>query len=210
MSLRIGVVGTGMMGRFHVERLASSVPDAQVVAVSDVFVEGAEQVAHAAARLATLGSSAAEKRLRARALDILALKPGEHVIEVEPGPDQAVVRDAGQFRPIQLQPDPTADHPEALVLQPSRLLGGVDAHPDQLAGGARCEAVTTDFLPRKGRLLKEQHAQAVTGHVIGGRGAAGTSADDDDVGLVGDVQRSTSVSRCLARETVHKLLQDGV
>ena len=45
MSLRIGVVGTGMMGRFHVERLASSVPDAQVVAVSDVFVEGAEQVA---------------------------------------------------------------------------------------------------------------------------------------------------------------------
>src|SRR5215207_10708830 len=45
MSLRIGVVGTGMMGRFHVERLASDVPDAQVVAVSDVYVEGAKQVA---------------------------------------------------------------------------------------------------------------------------------------------------------------------
>ena len=44
MSLRIGVVGTGMMGRFHVERLASSVPDAQVVAVSDVNIEGAKQV----------------------------------------------------------------------------------------------------------------------------------------------------------------------
>ena len=44
MTLRIGVVGTGMMGRFHVERLASSVPDAQVVAVSDVNVEGAKQV----------------------------------------------------------------------------------------------------------------------------------------------------------------------
>jgi myo-inositol 2-dehydrogenase/D-chiro-inositol 1-dehydrogenase len=45
MTLRIGVVGTGMMGRFHVERLASSVLDAEVVAVSDVFVEGAKQVA---------------------------------------------------------------------------------------------------------------------------------------------------------------------
>jgi myo-inositol 2-dehydrogenase/D-chiro-inositol 1-dehydrogenase len=45
MSLRIGVVGTGQMGRYHVERLAGSVPNAQVVAVSDVNVEGAKQVA---------------------------------------------------------------------------------------------------------------------------------------------------------------------
>jgi myo-inositol 2-dehydrogenase / D-chiro-inositol 1-dehydrogenase len=45
MTLRIGVVGTGQMGRYHVERLAGSVPDAEVVAVSDVFVEGAKQVA---------------------------------------------------------------------------------------------------------------------------------------------------------------------
>jgi myo-inositol 2-dehydrogenase/D-chiro-inositol 1-dehydrogenase len=45
MTLGIGVVGTGQMGRYHVERLASGVPDAQVVAVSDVYVEGAKQVA---------------------------------------------------------------------------------------------------------------------------------------------------------------------
>jgi len=45
MTLGIGVVGTGAMGRYHVERLASGVPDAQVVAVSDVYVEGAKQVA---------------------------------------------------------------------------------------------------------------------------------------------------------------------
>jgi myo-inositol 2-dehydrogenase/D-chiro-inositol 1-dehydrogenase len=44
MSLRIGVVGTGMMGQFHVQRLASSVLDAQVVAVSDVNVEQAKRV----------------------------------------------------------------------------------------------------------------------------------------------------------------------
>ena len=45
MTLRIGVVGAGQMGRYHIERLAGSVPDAEVVAVSDVFVEGAKQVA---------------------------------------------------------------------------------------------------------------------------------------------------------------------
>ena len=47
MSLRIGVVGTGMMGQFHVQRLASSVLDAQVVAVSDVNTEQAKQVGEA-------------------------------------------------------------------------------------------------------------------------------------------------------------------
>jgi len=45
MTLRIGVVGTGQMGRYHVERLAGGVSDAEVVAVSDVYVEGAKQVA---------------------------------------------------------------------------------------------------------------------------------------------------------------------
>jgi myo-inositol 2-dehydrogenase/D-chiro-inositol 1-dehydrogenase len=45
MTLGIGVVGTGQMGRYHVERLAGGVTDAEVVAVSDVFVEGAKQVA---------------------------------------------------------------------------------------------------------------------------------------------------------------------
>jgi myo-inositol 2-dehydrogenase / D-chiro-inositol 1-dehydrogenase len=45
MTLRIGVVGSGQMGRYHIERLAGSVPNAEVVAVSDVFVEGARQVA---------------------------------------------------------------------------------------------------------------------------------------------------------------------
>jgi myo-inositol 2-dehydrogenase/D-chiro-inositol 1-dehydrogenase len=45
MSLGIGVVGAGQMGRYHIERLAGGVPYAEVVAVSDVFVEGARQVA---------------------------------------------------------------------------------------------------------------------------------------------------------------------
>ena len=44
MTLRIGVVGTGMMGQDHVRRLATSVPHAQVVAVSDVNLEQAKRV----------------------------------------------------------------------------------------------------------------------------------------------------------------------
>jgi len=44
MTVRIGVVGTGMMGQDHVRRLATSVPHAQVVAVSDVNLEQAKRV----------------------------------------------------------------------------------------------------------------------------------------------------------------------
>jgi len=48
MALKIGVVGTGTMGRYHLQRLATSVSNAQVVAVSDVDVEQAKRVADAA------------------------------------------------------------------------------------------------------------------------------------------------------------------
>jgi myo-inositol 2-dehydrogenase/D-chiro-inositol 1-dehydrogenase len=44
MTLHIGVVGTGMMGQDHVRRLATGVPDAKVVAVSDVNAEQAKRV----------------------------------------------------------------------------------------------------------------------------------------------------------------------
>jgi myo-inositol 2-dehydrogenase/D-chiro-inositol 1-dehydrogenase len=43
MTLNIGVVGTGMMGQEHVQRL-TGVPDAKVVAVSDVNLEQAKRV----------------------------------------------------------------------------------------------------------------------------------------------------------------------
>jgi myo-inositol 2-dehydrogenase / D-chiro-inositol 1-dehydrogenase len=44
VTLDIGVVGIGMMGQDHVQRLATSVPNAKVVAVSDVNVEQAKRV----------------------------------------------------------------------------------------------------------------------------------------------------------------------
>jgi myo-inositol 2-dehydrogenase / D-chiro-inositol 1-dehydrogenase len=47
VTLKVGVVGTGLMGEDHVRRLAT-VPGARVVAVSDVNVEQAKRVADAA------------------------------------------------------------------------------------------------------------------------------------------------------------------
>jgi myo-inositol 2-dehydrogenase/D-chiro-inositol 1-dehydrogenase len=44
MTLDIGVVGTGMMGQEHIRRLATGVPEARVVAVSDVNVDQAKRV----------------------------------------------------------------------------------------------------------------------------------------------------------------------
>jgi myo-inositol 2-dehydrogenase/D-chiro-inositol 1-dehydrogenase len=49
MTLDIGVVGTGMMGQDHVQRLATSVPHARVVAVSDVNLEQAKRVGESVA-----------------------------------------------------------------------------------------------------------------------------------------------------------------
>ncbi len=47
MALKIGVVGTGKMGQDHIERLATSVANAQVAALSDVDAEQAKRVADA-------------------------------------------------------------------------------------------------------------------------------------------------------------------
>src|SRR6266508_3997634 len=49
MTLDIGVVGTGMMGQDHVQRLATSVTHAKVVAVSDVNVDQAKRVGESVA-----------------------------------------------------------------------------------------------------------------------------------------------------------------
>jgi myo-inositol 2-dehydrogenase / D-chiro-inositol 1-dehydrogenase len=49
VTLDIGVVGTGMMGQDHVQRLATSVPHAKVVAVSDVNLEQAKRVGESVA-----------------------------------------------------------------------------------------------------------------------------------------------------------------
>jgi hypothetical protein len=115
--------------------------------------------------------------------------PGQHVVEVEAGTHQTVVRKAGQVGPVQLEAYPAADHPEALVLQPAGLLRGVHTHPDQLPGGPRREPVTADLLARELGLLQKQDPESVPGHVIGRRGTARARADHDHVGFVGDGSR---------------------
>ena len=43
--IKVGVIGTGRIGKLHLENLAIRIPSAEVVAVADVFVEGAEEIA---------------------------------------------------------------------------------------------------------------------------------------------------------------------
>ncbi len=45
MTVRIGLIGAGRIGRVHAEHLANRIPEANLVAVSDIFVEAAEKLA---------------------------------------------------------------------------------------------------------------------------------------------------------------------
>lgn len=42
--LNVGVIGCGGMGKDHIKRLTEKIQGAQVVAVSDVFEEGAKKL----------------------------------------------------------------------------------------------------------------------------------------------------------------------
>ena len=44
MTIRIGLIGAGRIGRVHAEHLAYRIPEANLVAVSDIFVEAAEKL----------------------------------------------------------------------------------------------------------------------------------------------------------------------
>jgi len=43
--IRVGLIGAGRIGRVHAENLAYRIPEAELVAVSDIFVEAAERLA---------------------------------------------------------------------------------------------------------------------------------------------------------------------
>lgn len=42
---KVGVIGTGRIGKLHLENLSVRIPSAEVVAVADIFLEGAEEMA---------------------------------------------------------------------------------------------------------------------------------------------------------------------
>ena len=113
---------------------------------------------------------------------VLLRMPGQDVVEVEPGAHQAVVGVVGEVGPRHLEAMPTADDPQALVLDPARLVE-VDAHPDELAHRARGQSVAADLLARERGLLEQQDVDARLGEIARRGRATRTGADDDDVGL---------------------------
>ena len=110
--------------------------------------------------------------------------PGELLVEVVALADEAVVRVGGEIRPVQLEPDAAADDPQALVPQPARLFGDVDAHGDELLGGARGEAVAAHLLARERGLLQQQDVESGLGQVVRGGGTGWPGPDDDHIGGV--------------------------
>lgn len=107
--------------------------------------------------------------------------PGQLLVEVVALADESVVRVAGQIGPVELEPYAAADDPQALVAQPAGLLGDVDAHPDELLGGARGQTVAAHLLARERGLLQEQDVQSRLGQVVRRGGAGRARPHDDDV-----------------------------
>ncbi len=108
---------------------------------------------------------------------------GQQVVEVKPRTDQAVVGPARQLRPGQLQADAAADDAKPPVTGPSGHGRGVETHVHEAANGPRGQPVATDLLAGEGRLLQQEHVEPGAGEMVGGRGATGTRADHDDVGV---------------------------
>ena len=99
--------------------------------------------------------------------------PGQDLVEVCPGADEAVTGIAGQLWPVQLDPAAAADDAQALVAQPSVVLGDRDAHRGQRLDRARGKAVAADLLPREVRLLQHQHVKARRRQVVRNGRASG-------------------------------------
>ena len=118
---------------------------------------------------------------------------GEHLVQVGPGPDQAVPRVAGQLGPGQFQPLARADDAQALVADPAVLLADADAHGHQRPDPARGQAVPAHLLPRERGLLQHQDVKPGLGQVKGGRRTSRPGADHDDVGVVGAAGRPARV-----------------
>ena len=132
---------------------------------------------------ALVGDGVGDRGVLVQAGARLLRVPHEQLVEVLPRPDGPEVREAGEGRPLQLEGDAAADHPQALVVQPAVLLGAVDAEVDQLLHAARGEAVAAHLGARERGLLQQQDVETGPGQVRGGRRSGGTGADDDHVGV---------------------------
>ena len=109
--------------------------------------------------------------------------PGEHLVEVRTGVHKAVVGETTQFRPREFEGVAAADYAQALGVQPTGLLAGVDTHSDHLLDRPRRQPVAADFVARKRRLLQQCDRQSGLGQVVGRGRARRARTDDDDVGM---------------------------
>ena len=109
--------------------------------------------------------------------------PGQDLIEVEAGADQAVIGKAGEFGPRQLHPHAASNDPQALVVQPARFRAGIDAELHELLHGAWGEAVAAHLFAREGVLLEQHDVDPGLREMGRGRGARRAGADHDHVGL---------------------------
>ena len=66
--LRVGVIGCGGMGRDHIKRITERIQGAEVVAVSDVFEEGAKKAAEIAELKSRLSNKETENELKEQSL----------------------------------------------------------------------------------------------------------------------------------------------
>ena len=64
--LNVGVIGCGGMGKDHIKRLTEKIQGAQVVAVSDVFEEGAKEAAKIAGSKGLYRRKRSDQRSRCR------------------------------------------------------------------------------------------------------------------------------------------------
>jgi hypothetical protein len=108
--------------------------------------------------------------------------PGEQLVEVAAGADQAVGRERRQLGPGQLEPVSGADDAQALVLLPAGRVH-VDAHRQELSHRARGQPVTADLLAGEAALLEDEHVEPGDGEVVGGARTGRPCTHDDDVGL---------------------------
>jgi myo-inositol 2-dehydrogenase/D-chiro-inositol 1-dehydrogenase len=110
MSVRIGVIGVGMIGQDHIRRLSRVVAGAQVVALTDVDPAKAQEVA------ALFGTDAGPIRVHATGQDVVADDAVDAVVVCSWGPthEEYVLASIAAGKPVFCE-KPLAETPEACL-----------------------------------------------------------------------------------------------